>query len=158
MLIDSLANGIGLNSQVGALEQFAKLFNEGLEARFFLQVGGVDPVPGKVFKKDGGDVEFLPQNQTERGDVAEDEFGLGFKESSPDLFEDFVVKGQEAFEPGDGLVKVVLEGRFLDQPDVGFELVCLVRHLGRKIFPPKPVGQSAEYLDGQSGSAIGKGP
>ena len=157
-VFDSFADGLGLNSQVGALEQFAKLFNEGSEAGFFVQVGGVDPVPGKVFHENGGNIEFLAEHESEGGDAAEDEVGLRFPEDFSGFFEGRFVESKEALEPGDGLVEVVLEGGFLDESDAGFEPVGVEGHLGGKIFPPEPVGQGAEYLDGQSRARFGQGP
>ena len=86
-LIDSFADGLGLNAQVGGVEEFAKLFDEGGEAGFFVQVGGVDPVPGKVFHENGGNIEFLAEHESEGGDAAEDEVGLRFKEDFSGFFE-----------------------------------------------------------------------
>jgi hypothetical protein len=54
------------------------LFDDGLEAGFFVQVGLVYPVPGKVFHEDGGNAEFLAQDEPEGGDVAKDEIGFRF--------------------------------------------------------------------------------
>ena len=156
-LIDSFADGLGLNAQVGGVEEFVKPLDEGGEAGFFVQVGSVNPVPGKVFHENGGNIEFLAEHESEGGDVAKDEVGLRFPEGFSGFFERRFVESKEALEPGDGLVEVMLEGGFLDESDVGFEPVGVEGHLGGKVFRPEPVGQGAEYLDGQPRLVLSEG-
>lgn len=156
-VFDSFADGLGLNAQVGGVEEFVKPLDEGGEAGFFVQVGSVNPVPGKVFHENGGNIEFLAEHESEGGDVAKDEVGLRFPEGFSGFFEGRFVESKEALEPGDGLVEVMLEGGFLDESDVGFEPVGVEGHLGGKVFRPEPVGQGAKYPDDQPGLVLGEG-
>ena len=133
------------------------MFDDGLEAGFFVQVGLVYPVPGKVFHEDGGNAEFLAEDETEGGDVAEYQVGLRFLEGFTGVFEGRFIESKEAFELGDGSVEVVIEGGFLDESDVGFELMCMVGDFGGEVFRPEPVGQGAEYVYGQPGCDFGEG-
>ena len=109
-VFDSFADGLGLNAQVGGVEEFVKPLDEGGEAGFFVQVGSVDPVPGEVFHESGGNAEFLAEHESEGGDVAKDQVGLRFQEGFSGVFENRFVESKEALEPGDGLVEVMLEG------------------------------------------------
>ena len=115
-VFDSFADGLGLNAQVGGVEEFVKPLDEGGEAGFFVQVGSVNPVPGKVFHENGGNIEFLAEHESEGGDVAKDEVGLRFPEGFSGVFEGRFVESKEALESGDGLVEVMLEGGFWTSP------------------------------------------